>query len=63
MTKRPSVVTREWRKLHLRWFHAKEPGTRLVLTKVGLANVRLYRIKGVCDACRECRVLDNPGHT
>eukprot|EP00959_Pyramimonas_sp_CCMP1952_P341706 7157910-Pyramimonas_sp.AAC.1 len=35
---------------------------RLILTKAGLDNVRLNLIKGVCDACRECRASDNPGH-
>eukprot|EP00959_Pyramimonas_sp_CCMP1952_P195602 4089771-Pyramimonas_sp.AAC.1 len=30
----PSVVARELRKLRMRWFRAKEPKTRLVLSKI-----------------------------
>eukprot|EP00959_Pyramimonas_sp_CCMP1952_P014871 314793-Pyramimonas_sp.AAC.1 len=58
----PSVVTRELRKLHLRWFHAKEPKMRVILSKIGLESVRLNLIKGVCDTCRDCRAWDKPGH-
>eukprot|EP00959_Pyramimonas_sp_CCMP1952_P002118 43605-Pyramimonas_sp.AAC.1 len=58
----PSVAARELRKLHLRWFHAKEPTMRLLLTKAGLDNVRLNPVKGVCGACRGCRAWDKPGH-
>eukprot|EP00959_Pyramimonas_sp_CCMP1952_P371297 7775457-Pyramimonas_sp.AAC.1 len=36
---------------------------RLVLSKIGLDNVRLNLIKGVGDTCRECRAWDKPGHT
>eukprot|EP00959_Pyramimonas_sp_CCMP1952_P401107 8404871-Pyramimonas_sp.AAC.1 len=57
----PSVITRELRQLHLRWFHAKEPQMILVSTKAGLDNVRLNRIKGVCDTCRGCRAWGKPG--
>eukprot|EP00959_Pyramimonas_sp_CCMP1952_P165065 3450025-Pyramimonas_sp.AAC.2 len=35
---------------------------RLILTKIGLDNVRLNLIKSVCDTRRECRVWDKPGH-
>eukprot|EP00959_Pyramimonas_sp_CCMP1952_P379448 7948370-Pyramimonas_sp.AAC.1 len=59
----PSVVTRELRKLPLRWFHAKQPKMRFVLiTKAGLDNVRLNLIKGVCDTCRVCRARGKLGH-
>eukprot|EP00959_Pyramimonas_sp_CCMP1952_P136285 2851677-Pyramimonas_sp.AAC.1 len=34
---------------------------RLVLTQIGLDNVRLNLITGVCDTCRECRAWDKPG--
>eukprot|EP00959_Pyramimonas_sp_CCMP1952_P379160 7942079-Pyramimonas_sp.AAC.1 len=30
---------------------------------IGLGNVRLNQIKGGCDACRERRAWDKPGHT
>ena len=46
----PSVVITELRKLHLRWFHAKEPKMRLILSKMGLDNSRLGLIKSVCDS-------------
>eukprot|EP00959_Pyramimonas_sp_CCMP1952_P439011 9190771-Pyramimonas_sp.AAC.1 len=35
---------------------------RLVLARAGLDNVRLSLITGVCDACREYRARDKPGH-
>eukprot|EP00959_Pyramimonas_sp_CCMP1952_P084461 1766491-Pyramimonas_sp.AAC.1 len=59
----PSVGTRELRNLHLRWSHAKEPKTTLILSKIDLDSVRLNLIRGVCDTCRECRAWDKPGHT
>ena len=59
----PSVVLRELRKLHLRWFHAKEPKMRLILSKMGLDNTRLALIKGVCDSGRECRAWEKPSNT
>eukprot|EP00959_Pyramimonas_sp_CCMP1952_P342037 7165239-Pyramimonas_sp.AAC.1 len=34
---------------------------KLSLSKIGLDSVRLNRIKGVCDTCRECRAWDKPG--
>eukprot|EP00959_Pyramimonas_sp_CCMP1952_P238742 4988878-Pyramimonas_sp.AAC.1 len=40
----------------------QEPKTRLILTKIGLVYVRLNLIKGVCDACLECRAWGKPGH-
>eukprot|EP00959_Pyramimonas_sp_CCMP1952_P114632 2396693-Pyramimonas_sp.AAC.1 len=36
---------------------------RLVLTEIGLDNLRLNLIQGVCDTCRECSAWDKPGHT
>eukprot|EP00959_Pyramimonas_sp_CCMP1952_P451660 9456680-Pyramimonas_sp.AAC.1 len=34
-----------------------------VLSNIGLNDVRLNLVKGVCDICRECRAWDKPGHT
>ena len=59
----PHVVKKELRKLHLRWFHAKEPKMRMLLEKVGLDSVRLNMIKEVCDTCRECRAWQRPGNS
>eukprot|EP00959_Pyramimonas_sp_CCMP1952_P379081 7940517-Pyramimonas_sp.AAC.1 len=36
---------------------------RLTLNEIALDSVRRNLIKGVCDACRECRAWDKPGHT
>ena len=47
----PHVVKKELRKLHLRWYHAKEPKMRHILSKVGLDNVRLNMTNEVCDRC------------
>ena len=58
----PSVIQKELRKLHLRWWHAKEPKMRAILHAAGLDNARLDMIKPVCDTCRECRAWDPPGH-
>eukprot|EP00959_Pyramimonas_sp_CCMP1952_P017549 372401-Pyramimonas_sp.AAC.1 len=33
-----------------------------IFSKIGLANVRLNLIGGVCDTWRECRAWDKPGH-
>ena len=56
-------MIRELRKLHLRWFHAKELKMRLILSKMGLDSSRLALIKGVCDSCRECRAREKPSNT
>eukprot|EP00959_Pyramimonas_sp_CCMP1952_P166477 3479837-Pyramimonas_sp.AAC.1 len=36
---------------------------RLILSKISLDSVGLNPIKGICDACRECRAWGKPGHT
>ncbi len=58
----PAVVTKELRKLHLRWWHAKEPKMRVILKAVGLDEVRLNMIKPIVDTCRECRAWAKKGN-
>ena len=58
----PSVVQRELRKLHLRWWHAKEPKMRTLLAAAGLDEVRLAMIKPIVDTCRECRAWQKRGN-
>ena len=58
----PANVRRELRKLHLRWYHASEPNMRLLLSRVGLDNVRLNMIKDVVDSCKTCRDWARPGN-
>ena len=57
----PRVVTTELRKLHLRWWHAKEPTMRAILSAAGLDEARLSLIKPIVDTCRECRCWQRPG--
>ena len=59
----PAVIRKELRKLHLRWWHAKEPKMRELLQAAGLDKARLDFIKPVVDACRECRAWQRPGHS
>ncbi len=58
----PSVVQKEMRKLHLRWWHASEPKMRLVLQSAGVDEARLAMIKPIVDTCRECRIWQKRGH-
>ena len=58
----PTVVQRELRKLHLRWWHAREPKMRTILTAAGLDEVRLAMIKSIVDTCRECRAWQKRGN-
>jgi len=51
----PSVVIKELRKLHLRWWHAKAARMRALLEAAGLDETRLELIKEVVRTCRECR--------
>ena len=57
----PAVVNKELRRLHLRWFHLKEPKMRSILKDVGLDEVRLNMIKPIVDTCRECRAWERQG--
>ena len=59
----PSVIQKELRKLHLRWWHASEPKMRQILSAVGIDNARLDMIKPIVDTCRECRAWQRPGNT
>ena len=58
----PSVVIKELRKLHLRWWHVKEPKMRVILKAVGLDEARLNLIKPIVDTCRECRAWAPKGN-
>ena len=58
----PSVVIKELRKLHLRWWHAREPKMRELLSAAGVDEARLAMIKGVVDTCRECRAWQKRGN-
>ena len=58
----PAVVQKELRKLHLRWWHAKEPKMRLILSTAGIDEVRLAMIKPIVDTCRECRAWEKRGN-
>ena len=56
-----TIVQRELRKMHLRWWHASEPRMRTILQAAGLDESRLKMIKSVVDTCRECRAWQRPG--
>ena len=58
----PAVITRELRKLHLRWWHAREPKMRTLLQAAGLDEARLAMIKPIIDTCRECRAWQKRGN-
>ena len=58
----PAVVQKEMRKLHLRWWHAKEPKMRQILSAAGIDEARLGFIKPVVDTCRECRAWQKGGN-
>ena len=55
------MVTRELRKLHLRWWHAKEHKMRAILSAAGIDETRLGLIGPIVDTCRECRAWQRPG--
>ena len=56
------VVQRELRKLHLRWWHAREPKMRTILQAAGVDEVRLNMIRRIVDTCRECRAWQKRGN-
>ena len=58
----PAVAQKELRKLHLRWWHAKEPKMRQILSAAGIDEARLGFIRPVVDACRECRAWQKGGN-
>ena len=58
----PSVIQRELRKLHLRWWHASEGRMRTILKAVGLEEAKLNMIKPIVDTCRECRAWQRRGN-
>ena len=58
----PSVIQKELRRLHLRWWHASESKMRGILQRAGIDAVRLDMIKSVVDTCRECRAWQRPGN-
>ena len=57
-----TVVQAELRKLHLRWWHAREPKMRTILQAAGVDEIRLNMIKRVVDTCRECRAWQKRGN-
>ena len=57
-----TVVQKELRKLHLRWWHAREPKMRTILSIAGLDETRLAMIKAIVDTCRECRAWQRRGN-
>jgi len=58
----PTVVMKELRKLHLRWWHAREPKMRTILQAAGVDAARLAFIKPIVDTCRECRAWQRRGN-
>ena len=58
----PSVIQKELRKLHLRWWHASEGRMRTILKTVGLDEAKLNMIKPLVDTCRECRAWQRRGN-
>ena len=56
------VVQKELRKLHLRWWHAREPKMRAILQAAGVDSIRLDMIKRIVDTCRECRAWQKRGN-
>ena len=59
----PAVITRELRKLHLRWWHAGITSMTTILRAAGIHSNVLSRISEVIKNCRECRVWAASGNT
>ena len=58
----PSVVQKELRMLHLRWWHASSAKMRTILQAAGVDEARLAFIKPIVDTCRECRAWQKRGN-
>ena len=54
-------ITRELRKLHLRWWHAPRVPMERVLSAAGLPPAIIARVADVVETCRECRIWRRPG--
>ena len=57
----PSQVTREIRKLHLRWWHAPRVPMERILSAAGLPAAVVAQVADVVESCRECRIWRSPG--
>ena len=55
-TGNPSDISRQLRKLHLRWWHATRRQMEKILGCAGVPTPVLQQIPGIIDTCRECRV-------
>ena len=53
-------ITRELRKLHLRWWHATRSQMEKTLTLAGVPSKAIQMIPGIIDTCRECRAWATP---
>ena len=58
----PSVVLKELRKLHLRWWHAGSTGMSKILAASGIGHQVLGKIQDVVRNCKECRAWALPGN-
>ena len=58
----PAVVTRELRKVHLRWWHAGRTSMTELLGAAGLPQPVLDRIPDIIKSCRECRMWAATGN-
>ena len=54
-------ITRELRKLHIRWWHATRTQMEKILHAAGVPREVLQRIPAIVDTCRECRAWQRPG--
>ena len=53
-------ITRELRKLHLRWWHATRSQMEKTLSLAGVPSKAIQMIPGIIDTCRECRAWAQP---
>ena len=62
MAQEKSVIQRELRKLHLRWWHAPKTSMVRVLEAAGLPKDVLNMVPDIVETCRECRKWQKPAH-
>ena len=55
-------ISRELRKLHLRWWHAGRVQMERVLSAAGVPKEVLGKVASTIDTCRECRAWQKPEH-
>ena len=55
-----TVVQKELRKLHIRWWHASAKKMQKLLQHAGVPKETIDKVKDIVDACRICRMWASP---